>query len=215
MSDSYAGLREHMVADQIAARGVHDPRVLEVMRSVPRHMFVPEPGRIFAYADQPLPIGQGQTISQPYNVACMTEALGVGEKDIVLEVGSGCGYQAAVLSMLAHWVYTVERVPELAERAEHTLRELGYTNVTCRTGDGTLGWKEKGPFDAIIVTASGPKVPPPLKEQLAEGGRLVMPVGDLYRGQVIVRVTRVDADRFETEELLDVAFVPLIGEYGW
>jgi protein-L-isoaspartate(D-aspartate) O-methyltransferase len=182
---------------------------------VPRHLFVPGPERIFAYADQPLPIGYGQTISQPYIVACMTELLDPKPGEVVLEVGSGCGYQAAILSRLAKWVYTVERVSELAKQAEANLLDNGFSNVTCRVGDGTLGWEEVGPFDCIIATASGPEVPPPLKEQLARGGRLVMPVGRLYGGQVIVRVTRVDDDRFETEELLDVAFVPLIGAYGW
>ncbi len=215
MHDSYDRLRDRMVVEQIEARGVRDPRVLEAMRMVPRHAFVPGPERVFAYADQPLPIGHGQTISQPYIVAYMTELLGPKPGEIVLEVGSGCGYQAAILSRLAKWVYTVERVSELAKQAEVNLRDNGFYNVTCREGDGTMGWEEFGPYDGIITTASGPEVPQPLMGQLALGGRLVMPVGRLYGGQVMVRIIRADADRFETEELLDVAFVPLIGAYGW
>ncbi|HIE52022.1 MAG TPA: protein-L-isoaspartate(D-aspartate) O-methyltransferase, partial [Armatimonadetes bacterium] len=174
--------REAMVERQIRARGVRDPRVLEAMRQVPRHKFVLPSLQAQAYQDTPLPIGLDQTISQPYMVALMTELLELKGPEKVLEVGTGSGYQAAILAELAEQVYTIERIPELAAAARQRLQELGYHNVTVRVGDGTLGWPEEAPFEAIIVTAGGQTVPPALKEQLAEGGRLVIPVGG-YRMQ--------------------------------
>jgi protein-L-isoaspartate(D-aspartate) O-methyltransferase len=207
--------RESMVTTQITARGIHDPLVLEAMREIPRHLFMPRDLQEMAYEDAPQPIGWGQTISQPFIVAYMTEALGLKGGETVLEIGCGRGYQAAILSRIAGSVYTIERVPELAHKAEETFRRLGITNVQVRVGDGTLGWEEKGPFDAILVTASGPRIPPPLSEQLADRGTLVMPVGSLRYGQQLVRQQRTGPDAFRTDNLLAVAFVPLIGELGW
>jgi protein-L-isoaspartate(D-aspartate) O-methyltransferase len=185
------------------------------MRTVPRHEFIPEDMRAMAYDDRPLPIGQGQTISQPYIVAYMTERLRLTGGEKVLEIGTGCGYQAAVLSMIAAQVYTVECVPALAAAAEKNLKRLGYENVMIKKGDGTLGWEEHSPYHGIIATASGPEVPQPFKDQLRVGGAVVMPVGDYRLGQSIVRVTRGQGGHFHQERLLDVAFVPLIGKYGW
>ena len=178
--DSYAALRERMVDQQIKARGVVDPRVLAAMRKVPRHLFIPPHLWDQAYNDYPLPIGEDQTISQPYIVALMTELLEIRETDRVLEIGTGSGYQAAILAELAAAVLSIDRVGGLAEQARQVLDSLGYTNVRIRVGDGTLGWPEEMPFDAIIVTAGAPKVPRPLTEQLALGGRLVIPVGDIW-----------------------------------
>ena len=213
--ESYRQAREAMVAQQIETRGITNPLVLKAMRSVPRHEFIPEDMRAMAYDDRPLPIGQGQTISQPYIVAYMTERLRLTGGEKVLEIGTGCGYQAAVLSMIAAEVYSVECVSALASSAEKTLKRLGYDNVAIKVSDGTLGWEEHGPFHGILATASGPKVPQPFKAQLRVGGALVMPVGDYRFGQSIIRVTRGQGDRFHEERLLDVAFVPLIGQYGW
>jgi protein-L-isoaspartate(D-aspartate) O-methyltransferase len=204
-----------MVEKHIKARGVKSPLVLKAMQEVPRHEFVPEGSRRLAYADRPLPIGRGQTISQPYIVAYMTELLRLCGGENVLELGTGCGYQAAILSRIARSVYSIELYPELAEQARQNLDRLGYHNVEIQCGDGTLGWPEHAPFDGIIATASGPSVPAPLKEQLAVGGRLVMPIGEYRFGQYVVRVTRGSGDNFHQERLLDVVFVPLIGEYGW
>ena len=214
-TDVYHQARVDMVEKQIKARGVRNPLVLKAMQEVPRHDFVPEASRKQAYADGPLPIGHGQTISQPYIVAYMTELLRLCGGEKVLEIGAGCGYQAAVLSRIAKEVDTIELVPELAERARNILHQLGYTNVKVTSGDGTRGWPEFAPFEGIIATASGPDVPEPLKEQLAVGGRLVMPIGEFRFGQYIVRVTRGSGDNFQQERFLDVAFVPLVGEYGW
>ena len=200
--------RERMVEEQIVARGVRDPRVLAALRAVPRHEFVPPAERGHAYEDRPLPIGAGQTISQPYIVAVMTELLGLDGDERVLEIGTGSGYQAAVLARLAREVYTIEIVPELASRAEADLRRLGFENVHVRQGDGYRGWPEEAPFDAIVVTAAPEHVPKPLVEQLAVGGRLVLPVGDLY--QDLVRITR-DAAGVHEERLLGVRFVPMTG----
>ena len=200
------GGREEMVRTQIAARGITDARVLEAMRKVPRELFVGPENRGAAFHDGPL--GHGQTISQPYIVAYMTELLDIGEGDRVLEIGTGCGYQTAVLAELAGLVCTVEIVPELAERARETLGGLGYTNIVFRTGDGRLGWPERAPFDAIIVTAAPASVPPALKEQLADGGRLVIPVG--ASTQFIHRIVR-RGDGFDDEGLIAVRFVPLTG----
>ncbi|WP_287154881.1 protein-L-isoaspartate(D-aspartate) O-methyltransferase [Candidatus Solincola tengchongensis] len=206
-------LREEMVRTQIAERGIRNPRVLEAMRRVPRHLFVPEDLRHRAYEDTPLPIGEGQTISQPYMVAWMTELLDAGEGDRVLEIGTGSGYQAAVLCELVKEVYTIEKNLLLAREAEERLRSLGYANVRVRVGDGTLGWPEEAPFDGIIVTAGAPSVPQPLLEQLAEGGRLVIPVGSAT--MQMLTVVRKEDGAFRTTEEGSCIFVPLVGKYGW
>ena len=209
----YEGRREKMVRTQIEARGVADPGVLRAMRKIPRHLFLPEAFREQAYDDCPLPIGQKQTISQPYTVAVMSEALALSGKERVLEIGTGSGYQTAILAELAEWVYSVERIPDLARTAREILDRLGYDNVAIRVSDGTRGWKSEAPFDAIIVTAGSPKVPEPLKEQLKEAGRLVIPVGDPFT-QNMTRVTRRGND-YHTENLGAYRFVELIGEHGW
>ena len=207
--------RERMVEIQIARRGVQDPLVHEAMRRVPRECFVPSHLARRAYEDRPLPIGEGQTISQPYVVAVMTEALRLGSRDRVLEIGTGSGYAAAVLSLIATEVYTIERVESLATAAGRRLHDLGYANVHVRHGDGSLGWAEHAPYDAIVVTAGGPDVPHSLLRQLATGGRLVMPVGATPRAQRLVRVVRTGAETYDREPLEGVAFVPLIGAEGW
>lgn len=207
--------RERMVLEQIESRGVKDPLVLEAMRTVPRHVFTNKGEQYAAYDDRPLPIGHGQTISQPYIVAYMTEALKLSGGEKVLEIGTGKGYQAAVLSRIAAEVFTIERIPELAERARLNFKQLGYDNINVMVGDGTRGWEEAAPFQGILVTAGGPRVPQNLRNQLAVGARLVIPVGGRYYGQRIIRVERKGEDRFIDEELLSVAFVPLIGESGW
>ena len=211
----YANLRLQMVQDQVFARGVRSDNVLDAMRKVPREQFLPEELREFAYEDSPLPIAGGQTISQPYIVAFMAEALNLQGGENVLEIGAGSGYAAAVLAQIAGNVYTIERVQELASSARATLARLGFGNVQVRHGDGTRGWPEKAPFDAIVVAAGGPDVPESLKQQLRIGGRIVIPVGPDQRFQELVRMTRVSENRFEVEELADVRFVPLIGEEGW
>jgi protein-L-isoaspartate(D-aspartate) O-methyltransferase len=207
--------RERMVATQIEARGITDSLVLDAMRTVPRENFVPASLAKFAYDDDPLPIGSGQTISQPYIVAAMTAAVGLKPGGRALEIGTGSGYGAAVLSLIAAEVYTVERVGVLAEASRCRLAELGYANVHVLEGDGSLGWPEHAPYDAILVTAGGPRVPKALLHQLAVGGRLVMPVGGATRMQRLVRVTRTDVHEYEYEDLEEVAFVPLIGAEGW
>ena len=207
--DAFARARERMVADQIAARGVKDARTLFAMRRVPRHLFVPPASQAEAYDDHPLPIGHGQTISQPYIVAFMTEALQLQGNETVLEVGTGSGYQSAVLAEIVPHVYTIEIVAPLAEEARERLRRLGYRNVQVRAGDGYAGWPEAAPFDAIIVTASAPRIPEPLKEQLREGGRLVIPVGD--EAQELVVVTR-HGSAYEQQRVLPVRFVPMTGK---
>ena len=213
MTTDWHTLAEQMVIEQIAARGVRAPRVLEAMRRVPRHLFVPPDYREEAYGDFPLPIGQGQTISQPFIVAYMSALLNLKGNEKVLEIGTGSGYQAAVLAHLAREVHTVERLPHLALRARERLEALGLNNVAVHVGDGTLGWSENAPYDAIIVTAAAPKIPEPLLDQLAEGGRLVAPVGD--RGfQHLERWTR-HRGALQREVFEPVAFVPLLGEYGW
>lgn len=206
--------RHDMVERQLVARGVRDPRVLGAFLSVPSERFVSDDQLADAYDDSPLPIGEGQTISQPYVVAAMTEALALRGHERVLEIGTGSGYAAAILAHVARDVVTIERHASLADVAEARLRALGLTNVTVRTGDGTLGAPERAPFDAIIVAAGGPSVPPTLLSQLAEGGRLVMPVGSTLEEQELVRVTRRGARLFE-ERLGEVRFVPLVGEEGW
>jgi protein-L-isoaspartate(D-aspartate) O-methyltransferase len=205
-----AGSRERMVAEQIEARGIRDPRVLAAVRAVRREAFVPPETRARAHDDTPLAIGHGQTISQPYMVALMTELLGIGEQDAVLEIGTGSGYQAAVLAELARAVYTVEIVPELAARARLTLTREGYRNVHVRQGDGRFGWREYGPYDAIVVTAAAPRVPPALIEQLREGGVLVMPLGPPGEWQKLVRGVK-RGGKLRAREVTDVRFVPLTG----
>ena len=210
---NYSKARERMVRQQIAARGIRAERVLDAMRSVPRHLFVPLESRHSAYMDGPLSIGLGQTISQPYIVALMTEALELKCNGGVLEIGTGSGYQAAILSQLASHVYTVERIPELASRAQDLFRQLGYDNISMHVGDGTLGWLEHAPYEAIIITAAAPEIPRPLTDQLAEGGRLVAPIGGSW-SQSLVRV-RKQRGHLRRQELTSVAFVPLIGQHGW
>jgi len=204
-----ARARALMVEEQLASRGVEDARTLAAMRKVPRHLFVPPAVLDQAYDDHPLPIGHGQTISQPYIVAFMTEALGLRGGETVLEVGTGSGYQAAVLAEIAARVYTIEIVAPLAEEARERLHRLGYANVDVRAGDGYLGWPEAAPFDAIMVTAAAPRVPEPLKEQLRDGGRLILPVGDEW--QELVVVTR-RGTRYEERRVLPVRFVPMTGK---
>ena len=206
---AFARAREEMVATQIAARGVRDPRTLAAMRKVARHLFVPPAVASQAYDDHPLSIGHGQTISQPYIVGFMTEALGLRGGETVLEVGTGSGYQAAVLGEIAARVHTIEIVAPLAEASSRLLRRLGYANVEVRAGDGYQGWPEAAPFDAIMVTAAAPRVPEPLKQQLKDGGRLILPVGDEW--QELVVITR-RADRFEERRVLPVRFVPMTGK---
>ncbi len=207
--DNYQKLREEMVNRQIIARGVKDKRVIEAMLKVPRHKFVPLSEVPYAYADEPRPIGEGQTISQPYIVAFMTEQLRVKPGDRVLEIGTGSGYQAAVLAQIVDSVFTIEIIPELAERARNVLKELGYNNVVVKQGDGYHGWPEKSTFDAIIVTAAPPKIPPPLLDQLAVGGRMVLPVGEYVQELVVVTKTESGLDM---ENVLPVRFVPMTGE---
>jgi protein-L-isoaspartate(D-aspartate) O-methyltransferase len=207
--DPTAEARKRMVEEQIEARGVRDPRVLDAMRQVPRHELVPASQRDRAYEDRPLPIGHGQTISQPYVVAAMTDALQLTGGERVLEIGTGSGYQAAILSKLAKEVYSIEIVPELAQRARADLARLGYANVEVRQGDGWRGWPEKAPFDAIVVTAAPEEVPPDLIAQLAVGGRLVIPVGGREQQLMVVRKTPEGITR---EVLFGVRFVPMRGE---
>ena len=211
--DEFRIARKRMVEEQIAARGVLNPRLLAIMESVPRHLFVPADDLPWAYADGPLPIGYGQTISQPYIVALMTELLQVESTHRVLEVGTGSGYQAAVLGQMAAEVHTVEVIPELAAQAARTLTDLGYTNVHVHAGDGSLGWLETAPYDGILVAAAAPSAPQPLLDQLADGGRLVIPVGS--RGFQQLEVWRRTGQEFERQVNLAVAFVPLRGEHGW
>ncbi|NPB09866.1 MAG: protein-L-isoaspartate(D-aspartate) O-methyltransferase [Thermodesulfobacteria bacterium] len=211
--DIYQRARDRMVQTQIAARGIRDPRVLAAMRKIPRHLFVDEALKDQAYGDYPLPIGEGQTISQPYIVALMTEALELKGPEKVLEIGTGSGYQTALLAELADEVYSIERYPSLAHRAKRLLEKLGYRNVHIKVGDGTKGWPEAAPFDAIIVTAAGPKIPEPLIEQLKDGGRLVMPVGDEW-SQYLIKITK-KGDKLFKENLGAVRFVKLVGEHGF
>lgn len=206
--------RKTMVDRHVRARGVRDPRVLAAMGTVPREAFLPPELAEYAYDDRPLPISSGQTISQPYIVAVMAEALALRPDERVLEIGTGSGYAAAVLAQVAGRVYTVERIEELATLARSRLVALGYRNVDVHLGDGTLGWREHAPYDAIVVAAGGPELPRALLDQLIVGGRLVMPVGD-GRAQELVRVTRVGSDEYRRDELGAVQFVPLIGEQGW
>ena len=211
--DLYREARQVMVETQLKRRGITDPRVLAAMSKIPRHHIVPRHLRDQAYGEYPLPIGEDQTISQPYIVALMTQALELTENDKVLELGAGSGYQAAILAELAAQVFTVERIASLAQAAQQALAALGYTNVHLRVADGTLGWAEEAPFDAILVTAGSPQVPPPLVEQLAVGGRLLIPVGDSY-SQTLTRVRRTP-EGLKHEYLGGCRFVKLIGKHGW
>lgn len=204
--DPWAAARDDMVADQIVLRGVSDPVVLDVMRSVPRHLFVPESDRARAYDDGPLSIGRGQTISQPYIVALMTELARLTPASRVLEIGTGCGYQTAVLAACAGEAWTIEIEPELSERAAATLAALGVGNVHRRVGDGSLGWPDEAPFDAIVVTAAPAEVPPALADQLGEGARLVIPLGT--SSQELFVFTR-EAGELRRERVIGVRFVPL------
>ncbi len=211
---TFAEARRRMVETQIIDRGIRDHRTVAAMASVPREAFVPDDLRHQAYADRPLPIGVRQTISQPYIVAAMAEAARLAPGDRVLEVGTGSGYSAAVLATMVREVYTIETVASLVESARQRLADLGYRNVHVRHGDGSVGWREHSPYDAIVVTAGGPEVPPSLLRQLTIGGRLVMPVGGVL-AQRLVRVVRTAAESYERERLEDVSFVPLIGSEGW
>ena len=205
--------RHKMVDQQIEARGVHDPRVLAAMREVPRHLFIPSPWDRDAYADAPLPIGNDQTISQPYIVAVMTELLHPTSSDTVLEIGAGSGYQAAILSMLVKKVVTIERIGSVADLARTNLAALHVNNVDIVLGDGTLGYPPSAPYNGILITAATPTIPAPLKSQLAEGGRLVAPVGSRAVQNLVV--TQRHGDQFGEEQYGGVRFVPLIGQYGW
>lgn len=202
-----------MVQSQLVARGVHDERVLEAMLKVPRHLFVDEALRDQAYSDHPLPIAEKQTISQPYIVALMTESLKLKGTEKVLEIGTGSGYQSAILAELAGRVFSIERYPELGYRANSILRKLGYKNFIIRVGDGSLGWPDDAPFDGIIVTAGTPQIPQPLIDQLAMGGRLVVPVGDRLAQDLFL--IRREAEGIEKTNLGAVRFVNLVGKWGW
>lgn len=205
--------RRRMV-EQIESRGVSDAAVLDAMRKVPRHLFVEDALQSQAYGDFPLPIGEKQTISQPFMVAIMTASLQLQGGEKVLEIGTGSGYQAAILAQIAGKVYTVERIPELARRARRVLDRVGCSQVNIKVSDGTFGWEEEAPFDAIVVTAGAPAVPEKYPRQLSIGGRLVIPVGG-EGSQVLKRIVRTSEDSFREEDLLDCRFVPLIGQFGW
>jgi len=212
---NFSQRRDAMVESHIAGRGIRSQLVLEAMQAVPREAFLPQHLRKSAYQDEPLPIAEGQTISQPYIVALMTEALALEGGEKVLEIGTGSGYAAAVLAQIAKEVYTVERIGQLAEKAATVLSELGYRNVHVLHADGTRGWPDHAPYDAIVVAAGGPEVPESLKSQLKIGGRLVIPVGPDRRVQELVRVTRISKLQYKTEDIADVRFVPLVGAEGW
>jgi protein-L-isoaspartate(D-aspartate) O-methyltransferase len=212
--NDFAIARRRMVEEQVRGRGVQDQRVIEAMLRVPRHLFVPEGLAAQAYSDFPLPIGERQTISQPYMVAVMSEALQLLGDEKVLEIGTGSGYQAAVLALLARQVFSLERIPALARQARRTLDNCGFARVNVRVTDGTTGWEDEAPFDAIIVTAGAPAIPPSYREQLAIGGRLVIPVGDRL-SQTLMRVTRRSEREFREERLFGCRFVPLVGIHGW
>jgi protein-L-isoaspartate(D-aspartate) O-methyltransferase len=202
-----------MVEEQLRRRGIHDQRLLAVMANIPRHSFVSSDYQLAAYEDRPFPIGEGQTISQPYMVAVMTQSLELKGDERVLEIGTGSGYQTAILAEMAKTIFTIERIQELLLRAQKILQELGYENIFFLTGDGTKGWPEKAPFDGIIVTAGAPEIPQTLTSQLAEGGRLVIPVGPRYT-QTLYKVTR-KRNQFTEEDLTGCVFVPLVGDFGW
>lgn len=210
---NYKSDRQRMVDEQLRRRDIKDKRVLDAMRKVPRHLFVPDEHRHLAYSDCPLPIGQNQTISQPYIVALMTQMLALEGHEIVLEIGTGSGYQAAVLSLIVREVHTVERHENLAKRALNSILQLDIKNITIHVGDGTLGWPENAPYDGILATAAAPRVPKPLLDQLADGGRLVIPVGGRI-GQYL-EIWHWEGKSFRHEQTVAVAFVPMLGEHGW
>jgi len=205
----YANSRARMVEKQIIARGIKDPRVIRAMEKVPRHLFVPSKYRGFSYGDYPVSIGEGQTISQPYIVAFMTEALEISPDDRVLEIGTGSGYQAAILSELAKEVYSIELIEKLGKQASETLEELGYKNIRVKIGDGYKGWPEQAPFDAIIVTCAPEQIPPSLVEQLKEGGRMIVPVGKVGSVQQLMKVTK-KGGKTEIQAVMEVRFVPMV-----
>jgi len=207
-------LRRRMVEEQLRARGVRDPKVLHAFLRVPRHLFVDEAMWDRAYGDYPLPIGEGQTISQPYTVAFMTQALRLQGDEKVLEVGSGSGYQTAILLEIVRQVFAVERISSIAKKSQKLLESLGYTNFVLRVGDGSRGWPEYAPFDAVLVAAAAPAVPNSLKKQLETGGRIVIPIGDRYV-QTMIRVTKISEDEFKEEDLGGFRFVSLVGAEGW
>jgi protein-L-isoaspartate(D-aspartate) O-methyltransferase len=207
-------LRTRMVAEQVAGRGIDDPRVLAAMAEVPRHLFVPDADLATAYADRPLAIGYGQTVSQPYVVALITSLADLDAGDRVLEIGTGSGYQTAILARLAQWVFSLERIAELAQRSIRRIRDLGLDNVKIQCFDGSVGWSEVAPFDRILVTAGAPRVPEPLLDQLKVGGRLLVPEGD-RANQRLVLYHHEKAGTFVREDVEPASFVPLIGRYGW
>ncbi len=211
----YSTVRDSMVQTQIRDRGITDPRVLTAMTRVPRELFVPRHLLSEAYEDHPAPIGHGQTISQPYVVALMADLLELKGRERVLDIGTGSGYAAAVLACMALEVFSIERIPELAEQATHNLQKAGFSQVRVRCGDGTLGWPEAAPFDGICVAAGAPVVPEALKEQLAVGGRLVVPVGSEHFVQRLLLITRRSDEHFDRQECGNVRFVPLLGQEGW
>lgn len=208
-----AALRKRMVEEQLISRGIKDERVLAAFSKVERHKFMPAELISSAYADFPVPIGEGQTISQPYIVALMTECLGLTGKEKVLEIGTGSGYQTAILAELAGEVYSIERFAALAENAEKTLRELGYLNVRIKVDDGTLGWKEEAPFERIIITAASPRIPLPIEEQLKESGKLILPLGESLV-QTLTLVEKKEG-RLASSNICGCVFVPLVGKYAW
>lgn len=205
--------RKTMVEVQLRGRGLKDERVLKAMEEIPRHRFVSKEQEQSAYSDHPLPIGEGQTISQPYMVALMTECMELEGNEKVLEIGTGCGYQAAILAKLAEEVYSIERVEKLSLKAKEILAELGYTNVKLKVGDGTKGWEEYSPYQALIVTAGSPDIPQTLLDQLSEGGRMVIPVGGSFSQELVV--ARKRKGKVERRKVCGCVFVPLIGEFGW
>lgn len=209
----YEVLKSRMITEQLIPRGISDPRVLNAFKKVDRHRFVQSRFQDAAYADHPLPVGEGQTISQPYMVALMTELLSLKGHEKVLEIGTGSGYQAAILAELAKEVYSIERFKPLADKAEETLETLGYKNIRIKTGDGTLGWEEYSPFDRIIVTAGAPHIPTSLISQLNEDGKMVLPVGGSF-SQVLTLVEKKSGE-ITTQEICGCVFVPLVGKEGW
>lgn len=209
----FSALRKKMVEEQLIPRGIKDKKVLEAFQKVPRHNFVPKRYLDSAYGDFPLSIGEGQTISQPYMVALMTECLGLSGGETILEIGAGSGYQAAILAELASRVYTVERVVSLAEKARRCLKNLDYKNIQIEIGDGTRGWPEFAPYEGIVVTAAAPDIPKPLIEQLRIKGKLVIPIGGSFN-QMLTVITK-HKDRIETKQICGCVFVPLLGKYGW
>ncbi len=209
----YAILRKRMVEEQLISRGIKNQKVLEAFYKIERHKFIPEELRSSAYADYPVPIGEGQTISQPYIVALMTQCLQLTGGEKVLEIGTGSGYQTALLAELAKEVYSVERFENLAQKAQTIFTELGYTNIKIKTGDGSLGWQEEAPFDRIIITAASPRIPLPLTEQLKENGKLILPLGESF-SQVLTVIEKKQG-RIESTPVCGCVFVPLVGKYGY